>query len=181
MVPKKIKLLIFDRDGTLIRDTGYPIYKSDLYWMPGSLNLLKELKRRKINAVIATNQSGVARGFFSLEEVNQFHNLMLEQIAKAGGHINKIEICPHLLGAKVKHYSLDCECRKPKPEMINRLLLSMRCSPENAIMIGDRISDIEAGQSAGVASYLFDQNNIEKFVLSKIELLETSMIHESNN
>lgn len=167
---KRIKLVIFDRDGTLIRDTGYPIYKSDLQWMPGSLSLLKELKRQKIGAVIATNQSGVARGFFSLEKVNQFHKLMLEQIEEAGGHIDKIEICPHLLCAKVKHYSVDCECRKPKPEMINRLLLSMRCAPENAIMIGDRISDIEAGQSAGVDSYLFDQNNLEQFVLSKIEL-----------
>ena len=137
--------------------------------MPGALNLLKELKRRKISAVIATNQSGVARGFFSLEEVNQFHKLMLEKIEDAGGEINKIEICPHLLGAKVNHYSVDCECRKPKPGMINRLLLSMRCSPENAIMIGDRISDIEAGQSAGVVSYLFDQNNLEQFVLSRIE------------
>ena len=170
MASNKIKLVIFDRDGTLIRDTGYPISESDLYWMPGSLNLLRELNRRKITAVIATNQSGVARGFFSIDEVHQFHKLMLKQIDEAGGHIKKIEICPHLLGAKIKKYSVDCECRKPKPELINRLLLSMRCSPENAIMIGDRNSDIEAGKSAGVASYLFNESNLEKFVLSKLEL-----------
>lgn len=178
MAPKKIKMVIFDRDGTLIRDTGYPICKSDLYWMPGALSLLKELRKQKINAVIATNQSGVARGFFSLDEVHKFHRFMLEQIEKAGGYINKIEICPHLLGAKAKLYSIDCMCRKPKPGMIKKLLLSMECSPENAIMIGDRISDIEAGKSAGVESYLFNQQNLEKFVLSKIKHGGTSLLHE---
>jgi D-glycero-D-manno-heptose 1,7-bisphosphate phosphatase len=178
MAPKKIKMVIFDRDGTLIRDTGYPIHKSDLYWMPGALSLLKELKKREIHAVIATNQSGVARGLFSLEAVHKFHKFMLEQIEKAGGHISKIEICPHLLGAKVKHYSLDCTCRKPKPEMINRLLSSMSCSPDNTIMIGDRISDIEAGKSAGVESYLFDQNDLEKFVLSKLKREGGSLLYE---
>lgn len=165
---KKINLVIFDRDGTLIKDTGYPINASDLCWVSGALDLLKELKRRNISTAIATNQSGVARGFFSIGEVDNFHNLMLKQIHKAGGSINQIEICPHLPGAKIQKYAVDCQCRKPKPGMIKKILLSTGCLPENAIMIGDRISDVEAGLVAGVSSYFFNEYNIKKFVLSKL-------------
>ena len=156
-------LVIFDRDGTLIEDTGYPIDPESIIWKQGALRALAWLKARSVAVAVATNQSGVARGYFTLWQVNAFHIAMDTTIQAEGGQVDAYAICPHLVDGAVADYAIDCECRKPKPGLINRLLEKFQAMPENAIMIGDRQTDILAGQAAGVESFLYDGGDLFEF------------------
>jgi D-glycero-D-manno-heptose 1,7-bisphosphate phosphatase len=163
-----LSLVIFDRDGTLIEDTGYPIDPAALVWKQGALKVLSWLRSQGTIVTVATNQSGVARGYFSLDQVHAFHAAMDALIKAKGGRIDAYAICPHLPKGVVAHYAVDCECRKPKPGLIKQLLALFQVAPQNAIMIGDRDRDIEAGQAAGVASFLYRGGDLFEFTKAVI-------------
>ena len=155
--------MIFDRDGTLIEDTGYQIDPERLIWKQGALKLLSWLRARGIIATVATNQSAVARGYFTLEQVHAFHTAMDSQIKDTGGRIDAYAICPHLPNGKVTQYAVSCDCRKPKPGLVKQLLAQFQVEPQSAIMIGDRETDVLAGKAATVASYLFEGGDLFEF------------------
>jgi D-glycero-D-manno-heptose 1,7-bisphosphate phosphatase len=159
-----IRAVIFDRDGVLIKDTGFPHRPEDLIWIDGSLALLSWLRRRGILSLVATNQSGVARGFFPITAVGKFHDLMLSQVREAGGLLDRIAFCPHLESGTVPPFNIACECRKPKPGMLTSLLDEFRLRCDEAIMIGDRPTDLEAAQAAGIRGFLFSGGNLHDFV-----------------
>ena len=158
-----LSLVIFDRDGTLIEDTGYPIDLNKIIWKRGALSALAWLKAEGIAVAVATNQSGVARGYFTLEQIEKFHAAMDTTLQAEGGRVDAYAICPHLIDGVVAGYAIDCDCRKPKPGLINQLLERFQVSPESAVMIGDRESDILAGQAAGVESFLYDGGDLFEF------------------
>ena len=163
-----LSLVIFDRDGTLIEDTGYPIDPVSLIWKQGALNVLSWLRSQGTIVTVATNQSGVARGYFSLDQVHAFHAAMDAQIKSGGGRIDAYAICPHLPNGAVTQYAVDCECRKPKPGLIKQLLTQFQVAPQNAIMIGDRDRDIQAGHAAGVASFHYPGGDLFEFTKAVI-------------
>jgi D-glycero-D-manno-heptose 1,7-bisphosphate phosphatase len=163
-----LSLVIFDRDGTLIEDTGYPIDPATLIWKQGALRMLSWLRSQGTIVAVATNQSGVARGYFSLDQVHAFHAAMNAQIKARGGRIDAYAICPHLPNGAVTRYALDCECRKPKPGLIQQLLALFQVAPQNAVMIGDRDRDIEAGRAAGVVSFLYRGGDLFEFTKAVI-------------
>jgi len=159
-----IKAILFDRDGVLIRDTGFPHLPEHLIWTDGALSLLAWLKNRSTLALVATNQSGVARGYFPLAAVEQFHELMSSQVEFAGGRLDRIAFCPHLESGVVPPFNVSCSCRKPKPNLLLSLLQEFRLQPHEAIMIGDRQSDLQAALAAGVRGHLFESGNLDQFV-----------------
>ena len=161
-------LVIFDRDGTLIEDTGYPIDPESIIWKQGALRVLAWLKAEGVAVAVATNQSGVARGYFTLEQVHAFHTAIDTTIQAESGRIDAYAICPHLIGGVVSEYAIDCDCRKPKPGLINELLEKFQVRPENAVMIGDRDTDVLAGQDAGVKSFLYDGGDFFEFTKKAI-------------
>lgn len=163
-----LSLVIFDRDGTLIEDTGYPIDPNKIIWKRGAMSILAWLKAKGIAVAAATNQSGVARGYFSLGQVHAFHAAMDTMIQAEGGRVDAYAICPHLINGVVAEYADDCDCRKPKPGLINQLLEKFQVRPENAVMIGDRDTDVLAGQTAGVASFLYDGGDLFEFTRGAI-------------
>jgi len=165
---KVLSLVIFDRDGTLIEDTGYPIDPAALVWKQGALKVLSWLRSQGTSVNVATNQSGVARGYFGLDQVHAFHAAMDDQIKAKGGRIDAYAICPHLPKGVVTQYAVDCECRKPKPGLIQQLLALFQVAPNNAIMIGDRDRDTEAGRAAGVASFLYRGGDLFEFTKAVI-------------
>jgi len=173
-----LSLVIFDRDGTLIQDTGYPHNPNQLAWMAGSLATLRFLNELGVKTAVATNQSGVARGFFGLEAVDRFHSYMDEQIRSAGGSVAAYAVCPHLPEGTREGYAIECECRKPKPGLVNRLLSELSVAPECAILIGDRERDVVAGQAAGVESFLFDGTDLEMFTRAAIKKSFPNMLNE---
>jgi len=158
-----MNLVIFDRDGTLIEDRSYLIEFQSVIWTPGSLNIVRLLSKHGIHVAVATNQSGVARGYFTLDQVHALHAAMSNIVSAKGGRIDAFAVCPHLIGGAVAEYSVDCDCRKPKPGLINQLLEKFQVSPESAVMIGDRETDLLAGQAAGVESFLYDGGDLFEF------------------
>ena len=160
----EIKLCLLDRDGVLNVDKAY-LYKPEaVEWVEDSLKAIAWLNRKGIKVAVVTNQSGVARGYFSESDVIKLHIWMQEEVQKAGGSISAFYYCPHLPGAPVKEYDRDCNCRKPKPGMILQALHDFGVKPENAFMAGDSPRDVEAAEAAGVRGYLYPGGSLLEFV-----------------
>ncbi len=147
--------VIFDRDGVLIRDCHFPIKAADIQWTPGAWQLLRLLNTHGVKALVASNQSGIARGLFGPDDVDAFHAEMQRQLAEQGLWLEGIEYCPHHPEAGGGPWTRDCECRKPKPGMLLKLMQDHGVRPENTAMIGDRDVDLGAAARAGVEGLLF--------------------------
>lgn len=158
----RILAVIFDRDGVLIEDRHYANNPAEIKWTPGVWKLLALLKSRGVKTFVATNQSGVARGYFGAADVERFHLAMREQLVTQGLDFNGIEYCPHHPTVGQGPWTKDCDCRKPKPGMLCKLLLENNLTPEHALMIGDRDVDMVAASNAGVAGMLFRGGDLLK-------------------
>ncbi len=158
-----IRAVFFDRDGVLNRDVGYLHRAEELEWIPGAKELVAALYRKNSSLFVVTNQSGVARGYFTEDDVRRLHDFMNEELAKSGGKITEFFYCPHLKGAAKAAYDKDCDCRKPKPGMILDAVKKYALAPKDCILIGDSPRDIEAAEAAGVRGYLFDEDNLYEF------------------
>lgn len=144
-----MKFVVFDRDRTLTHDAGYTHLAEDLRWMPGVLDLLLELENCGIPAFVATNQSGVARGYYSIEQMSQFNALLVQQARDHGGSIRAIAVCPHLDGGTVVAYAGTCRCRKPETGLLDVLGARYDLNWEHGLVVGDKDSDLEAARRVG--------------------------------
>lgn len=160
------KLCLLDRDGVLNVDKAYLHKAEDVEWIPGSLEAIAWLKKQGILVAVVTNQSGVARGYFTEDSVRKLHAWMQAEMKKSGGEIAAFYYCPHLPGAAVKQYDVECECRKPKPGMILQALKDFDILPGNAFLIGDSPRDVEAAEAAGVRGYLYAGGSLLEYVKS---------------
>ena len=160
----ELKLCLLDRDGVLNIDKEYLHRTEDVEWVPGSREAIVWLNRQGIQVVVVTNQSGVARGYFTEDTVIKLHDWMAEEVKKCGGKIAAFYYCPHLPGASVKQYDVECECRKPKPGMVLQALKDFGVQPCNAFLIGDSPRDIEAADAAGVNGFLYTGGSLLGFV-----------------
>jgi D-glycero-D-manno-heptose 1,7-bisphosphate phosphatase len=143
-----MKLVILDRDGTINQDSDQYI-KSPLEWkpIPGSLEAIARLTQGGWRCVVATNQSGIARGLFDMATLNAIHTEMHRVVNLAGGRIDAIFFCPHAADA-------DCECRKPKPGLLREIAKRLDVQLAGVPMIGDSLRDLEAAVAAGAKPYL---------------------------
>ena len=154
------KLCLLDRDGVLNVDKAYLHNTEDVEWIPGSREAIAWLKRQGILVTVVTNQSGVARGYYTEDNVRILHEWMSAEVKKSGGEIAAFYYCPHLPGAAVKRYDVDCDCRKPKPGMILQALADFDVRPGNAFLIGDSLRDVEAAETAGVKGFLYTGGSV---------------------
>ena len=160
------KAVFLDRDGTLNVDKGYLYRVADFEWMPGALRGLKRLYDLGYLLIVVTNQSGVARGYYTEEDVKGLHQWMRADAAKAGVPITACYYCPYLPGAPVAAYDRDSDWRKPKPGMVLQALKEYDIDPAASLMIGDKERDVACGEGAGVKGYLFTGGNFDAFVQS---------------
>jgi D-glycero-D-manno-heptose 1,7-bisphosphate phosphatase len=164
-----LRAVIFDRDGVLNEDTGYAHKASDLIWTPGAMRAISLLNKKKVLALVATNQSGVARGYYREDDVRRFHDTMQATLSRVGAHIDAFYFCPfHHEASVAAYHHLDHPDRKPNPGMILRALSDWSLAPGDALMIGDRDSDIEAAARAGVRGLLYEGGDLEALVESQI-------------
>lgn len=144
-----MKLIILDRDGVINQDSDNFI-KSPDEWIPidGSLEAIARLNQAGYRVVVATNQSGVARGLFTMQTLNAIHQKMHRMAGLVGADIDTVFFCPH---AADDH----CECRKPKPgmflEIAKRLGVDLH---KGVVTVGDSLRDLQAGSTAGCIPYL---------------------------
>jgi len=152
------KFVILDRDGVINFDSDNYI-KSPDEWIPipGSLDAIALLTKAGYPIVIATNQSGVNRGLYSLDTLQLIHRKMLNAIQSVGGKIEKIYFCPH-------RPDENCACRKPQPGMLQAILRDFNLKSDEVIYIGDSFKDWEVAQTIGCEFILVRTGNGEKTV-----------------
>ena len=138
------KLIILDRDGVINQDSDDYIKTVD-EWIPleGSIEAMAMLTKAGYQIAIATNQSGIARGYFTLDTLNKMHQKMNNLAKNAGAEINYISFCPHIPTDK-------CDCRKPLPGLIHQIEKALNVSAKDCYMVGDSLRDLQAGQAAGL-------------------------------
>ena len=139
-----------DRDGVLNEDHGYVGRAEDFRWLPGAIDALKRLQDAGWALVVITNQSGIARGFYTEADFARLCEHVGAELAARGVRLAAIEHCPHLPDAAVAAYRRDCDCRKPAPGMILRAARALDIDLTASWLFGDKASDIAAGRAAGV-------------------------------
>ena len=147
--------VFFDRDGVLNRDVGYPHRPDQIEWTPGAAEAIRLATAAGRRVFVVTNQSGVARGFFDEAAVQALHRWMGDALAAQGARIDGFAYCPHHPQGVVEGYGRACDCRKPGPGMILRLIADHDIDPARSFLIGDRASDMQAAAGAGMRGLLF--------------------------
>ncbi|MGQ0509734.1 MAG: D-glycero-beta-D-manno-heptose 1,7-bisphosphate 7-phosphatase [Betaproteobacteria bacterium] len=143
-----MKLIVLDRDGTINHDSDQYI-KSPLEWKPlaGSLEAIARLSHAGWRVVVATNQSGIARGLFDMTTLNAIHAEMHRAVALAGGRIDAVFFCPHAADS-------NCECRKPRPGMLLEIAERLNVDMAGVPLAGDSLRDLEAAAAVGARPML---------------------------
>ena len=164
MTTVKRKAIFLDKDGTLIPDVPYNVNPSLITLQDGVIEGLQLLKSRGYFFVVISNQAGVARGYFKLEDLEAVKK-KLDFLFKEGGiDIEAYYFCPHHPKGSVPEYSIACNCRKPEPGMILKAAKDLDINTQQSWMVGDILNDVEAGNKAGCKTVLLDIGNETEWV-----------------
>lgn len=139
-----------DRDGVINRDTGYLHRWEDFEFLPGVLPALQRLHAAGWALVVVTNQSGIARGYYTEADYQTLTARMRQAMADAGAPPLAVYHCPHHPGGQVAALAVECDCRKPRPGMLLRAAADHGLSLAGSFMVGDKLADVQAARSAGV-------------------------------
>ena len=148
------KVIFLDRDGTLNVEVNYLHRKEDLVLLPGVPEALKAFKDQGYKLVVITNQAGVARGYYTEEDVKELHRYMNELLTGQGAGIDAFYYCPHHPEHGIGKYKIPCHCRKPEAGMFEMAEQDFEVDKASSWMIGDKLIDIEAGRNYGVRTVL---------------------------
>ncbi len=150
-VNNKRPALFLDRDGTLNVEKNHLYRSADWEWIPGAPEAIRQINAMGWLAIVVTNQSGVARGYYREADVNALHRHVDGLLAAASAKIDAYYICPHHPDAGAMG---DCDCRKPQPGMLLRAAREHQIDLASSFMIGDKMTDVEAARRAGVRPVL---------------------------
>jgi heptosyltransferase-2 len=139
--------VVLDRDGTVNRDTGYIRTPLELDLLPGVVEAVARLNRAGARVVLVTNQSAIARGFITVDQLKTIHAVLLTRFEAGGARLDAIYYCPH-------HPNDGCRCRKPQPAMIHRAVADLAVDLSHAYVIGDQPRDIELARQVGARGIL---------------------------
>lgn len=150
------RALFLDRDGTLVEPRHYPSKPSDLVLHAGIGPLLSGFQDAGWELVVITNQSGLARGYFTEDDLAKMHAWLQDMLGEWGIELNSIQFCPHHIEGVIPHLAVACACRKPEPGMLLNAARERDIDLSRSWMIGDILDDIEAGKRAGCRTALVD-------------------------
>ena len=152
----KKKAIFLDRDGTLIKEKHYLHKPQDIELEDNCLEALETLKNAGYIFVVITNQAGIAKGIFTIEDHEKTKVHLLETLKGKGVEIEKYYFCPYHPEAVLPEYKLDSSDRKPNPGMLLQAINELDIDPKSSYMIGDKLIDIKAGQSLNIKSILVE-------------------------
>ena len=148
-VPDSAACVFVDRDGTLIEEVGYLDRVERLTLYPWTTDAVRALNRAGLRIVLVSNQSGVARGFFSEAVVDELHARMAELLAAGGARLDAYYYCPHHPDGKVASYARACDCRKPNRGLVDRAAREFGIDPARSFVVGDRWLDVGLARTIG--------------------------------
>ena len=146
--------VFIDRDGTINEQMGYINHLSRFVLLPGAEEAIRILNRHQYLAIVVSNQSGVARGYFPIELVDKVHRRMKELLEEKDAVMDAIYFCPHHKAGVVQKYTTECICRKPGTGLIDKACREFDIDMGNSYVIGDRITDIELAHRAKIKGIL---------------------------
>ena len=161
---KKRPAVFLDRDGVINLDHGYVHKPSEFDWIVGAKQAIKFLNDKGYLVLLVTNQAGIGRGYYEEADFRQLTDWMGHRLAEIGAHLDGVYFCPHHPTEGKGRLKVDCQCRKPKPGMIEQALGEWEIDMEMSFVIGDRTKDMELAQAVNVPGYLFCGGNLLDFV-----------------
>jgi D,D-heptose 1,7-bisphosphate phosphatase len=160
--------VLLDRDGVLNVDHGYVHAAHQIEWVAGAKEAVKLLNDLGYYAFVVNNQAGVAKGLYEEEAVGFLHHWMAEELAACGAAIDDWRHCPFHPEGSVAAYRQSNPWRKPSPGMLLDLFASWPIERRGSFLVGDKVSDIEAAEAAGVPGYLFRGGNLVDFLRERL-------------
>jgi D-glycero-D-manno-heptose 1,7-bisphosphate phosphatase len=152
---KKRPVVFLDRDGTLNVEVGYIKNVEDLHLIDGAAQAIKRLNEANVAAVLVTNQTGAARGFYAESHIHDLHSRLKTLLAQEGAKLDAVYYCPHLEGAPVAPFGIACQCRKPEIGMVDQAYAEhYDLDRERSFVVGDKATDIELAKNCGALGVL---------------------------
>jgi D-glycero-D-manno-heptose 1,7-bisphosphate phosphatase len=144
------RVAFIDRDGVINEELQYVYRREDFLFLSGAVEGLRHLQSQGFALVVITNQAGIAKGLYSRSDFQELTAYMISALQEAGVALSAVYFCPHHPHGSSRDFSTECSCRKPKPGMILAAAREFSFNLRDSILIGDKLSDIDAGKSAGV-------------------------------
>ncbi len=160
----KHKAVFLDRDGTINVEKDYLFRIVDFEFLPGVIDALKLLQENGFLLIIVTNQSGIARGYYTEEQYRDLNNWMLKELENQGIYISAVYYCPHHPEAKVEMYRKNCTCRKPKLGMYEQAVKDFNIDLGRSYAIGDRIRDCAICRTTDCRGYLIAETEKKSII-----------------
>jgi D-glycero-D-manno-heptose 1,7-bisphosphate phosphatase len=161
---KKRPTLFLDRDGVINVDRGYVDTPDDFEFIPGAIDVIKAFKDNGWFVFVVTNQTGIAHGYYTEEDMLKVHAHMQAELIKAGTRIDKIYYCPFDIRAAISIYQRESSYRKPNPGMILKAMKEYPVDRDKSLLIGDKTTDVEAAKNANILGYQFMGGDLMTFV-----------------
>jgi len=148
------KAIFIDRDGTLIKECDYLSRPSQIKYFKSSFSALRKLMAAGYKLIMITNQAGIAKGYFTLEDMRKVHKKIVDDFHKQNIFLDEILSCPHHPQGIIKKFAIDCDCRKPKLKLFQTAIEKYSINVHQSFFIGDKLTDIQSAQKLGGTSIL---------------------------
>ena len=158
-----------DRDGTINVDKGYTYKVEDLIFIDGAIEFIKCANDLGYLTIVVSNQAGIARGYYTIEDAVRFNDYMNIELSKYRARIDKFYICPHHTEGTVEGLNITCECRKPKTGMLDKAVADFNISLDSSFMFGNKKSDIECGEKKNIKSFLVNKKRTLKYYIDLLK------------
>ena len=167
------KAIFLDRDGTINVDKAYLSKIEDFEYLPGVIEGLRLLQDVGYKLIVITNQSGIARGYYTEKDFLKLNDWLLKDLAEKGIRIDKVYYCPHHPKANIMKYRIDCDCRKPKLGMYRRAVIDFDVDLSKSYVIGDKIRDVQLCKESECNGFIIDSDNekLECFKIRRVSSL----------
>jgi len=173
------KAIFLDRDGVIVEDTGYISSPAELVLFPDVIPVLKELQH-SFRLIVVTNQSGVARGYFTEEDLFIINEKVIQMLADHDVGVDAIYYCPHHPKVGNDEYRIECDCRKPKPGLLKLAAEEFGIELDKSFLIGDQETDIQAGRAIGIKTIKINRNDRESPHESEADFIVNTFSEVSN-
>ena len=164
---RKHKAIFLDRDGVINKEVNYLHRAEDFTFTHNCISAIRMLREAGYKILVVTNQAGIGRGYYTEADLNILMGWLKSELTKNGADIDDYAFCPHHPTEALGKYKKHCKCRKPEPGMLISLIQKHNIDVINSIMVGDKLSDLEAAQAAGIpknilvkTGHKFDENDV---------------------